>query len=144
MATTNPAANGHVELRLAAKDPTITQSGSSDRFTVEFTMEGVDLLELENVLRPRLAAVGVQRISRFGMTISLHGVEEGREGEVFHELQMAIDDVNGGRQAAQDDRDRHRSDTEAEESASEGRRERVRDAFRTAQGLVSPKKRGGA
>src|SRR5215210_1597972 len=116
MATINPATNGHVRLRLAAKDPRITQSGSSDRFTVEFTMEGVDLRELQNLLRPRLAAAGVQRISRLGMTISLHGVEEGREGEVFHELQMAIDDVNSGREAAREDRDWHRSYAEAAEA----------------------------
>jgi hypothetical protein len=138
MAATNPAMNGRTELRLASKDPRVTQSGSSDRFTVEFTMEGVDLLELENLLRPRLEAVGVERISRFGMSISLHGVEEGREGEVFHELQLAIDDVNRTRQTAREDRERRRSASEAAETVAEDRRESVREGFRAAQESSSP------
>ena len=133
LAATSPVQNGHVELKLASTDPRVTQSGSSDRFTVEFTMEGIDLLELESVLRPRLEAVGVERISRFGMSISLHGVEEGREGEVFHELQLAIDDVNRTRQTARDDRERLRSVTEAAEAVAEDRRGSVREGFRAAQ-----------
>jgi hypothetical protein len=124
--------NGRAELKLAAKDPEVTQSGSSDRFSVTFTMEGVDLLELENVLRPRLAAVGVERVSRFGMTISLYGVEAGREGEVFHELQTAIEDVNTLRQTARDDRERSRSAAEAADAVAEGRLETVREGFRDA------------
>ena len=96
-------------------------------------MEGVDLLELENVLRPRLAAVGVQRISRFGLTVSLHGVQEGREGEVFHELQAAIDDVNAARAAAREDRERRRPETEAAARVREGRLDKVRKAFEAAQ-----------
>lgn len=134
----NPAMNGHTGLRLASKDPRVTQSGSNDRFTVEFTMEGIDLLELETVLRPRLEAVGVERISRFGMSISLHGVEEGREGEVFHELQLAIDDVNRSRQMVREDRERRRSASDAAEAVAEDRRESVREGFRAAQESSSP------
>jgi len=111
----------------------VTPTSSGDRFSVQFTMEGVDLLELENVLRPRLAAVGVQRISRFGMTLSLHGVEEGREGEVFHELQAAIDDVNAARAASREDRERRRSETEAAATVSQDRVDKVRKAFQAAQ-----------
>lgn len=134
MATTESSTNGHVpELKLAAADPRVTPTSSGDRFSVQFTMEGVDLLELENVLRPRLAAVGVQRISRFGMTLSLHGVEEGREGEVFHELQAAIDDVNAARAASREDRERRRSETEAAATVSQDRVDKVRKAFQAAQ-----------
>jgi hypothetical protein len=133
MATIHPSRNGHAELKLAAKDPEVTQSGSGDRFTVKFEMEGVDLLELENVLRPRLAAVGVDRISRFGMTISLHGVEAGRESEVFHELATAIEDVNTVRQGARDERERRRLDTEAAEAEFERRLDKVREGFHAAR-----------
>jgi hypothetical protein len=142
MATTmNPATNGHAELKLAAKDPEVAQSGSGDRFTVTFTMEGVDLLELENVLRPRLAAVGVERISRFGMTISLYGVEEGRESEVFHQLETAIEDVNRLRQTAREDRERRRSATEDAEAAAESRLDTVREGFHAARESGSPNAR---
>jgi hypothetical protein len=141
MATINPSTNGHAELKLAARDPEVTQSGSGDRFTVKFTMEGVDLLELENVLRPRLAAVGVERISRFGMTISLYGVEEGRESEVFHQLETAIEDVNTLRQTARDDRERRRSATEDAETLAEGRLDTVRKGFHAARASSPPNER---
>lgn len=140
MATINPSRNGHAELKLAAKDPEVTHSGSGDRFTVKFTMEGVDLLELENVLKPRLAAVGVERISRFGMTIALYGVEQGRESEVFHELETAIEDVNTLRQEARDDGERRRSAAEAADVAAEGRLETVRQGFNSARESSSPDK----
>jgi hypothetical protein len=141
MATINPSTNGHAELKLAARDPEVTQSGSGDRFTVKFTMEGVDLLELENVLRPRLAAVGVERLSRFGMTMSLYGVEEGRESEVFHQLETAIEDVNTLRQTAREDRERRRSATEDAETLAEGRLDTVRKGFHAARGSSPPNER---
>jgi hypothetical protein len=133
MATITPSTDSQADLKLADKDPEITHSGSGDRFTVKFTMEGVDLLELENVLGPRLAAVGVERISRFGMTMSLHGVEAGREGEVFHELETAIEDVNGLRESARDERERSRAAAEAADALAEGRLEKVRDGFHVAR-----------
>jgi hypothetical protein len=141
MATINPSTNGHAELKLATKDPEVTHSEAGDRFTVKFEMQGVDLLELENVLRPRLAAVGVERISRFGMTIALYGVEEGRESEVFHELETAIEDVNTLRQEARDDRERRRSDAEEAEAVAESRLDTVREGFHAAREVSSPKKR---
>ena len=132
MATIPPSTERQADLRLASKDPEVTP-GSGDRFTVKFTMEGVALRELQNVLAPRLAAVGVERISRFGMTMSLHGVEAGREGEVFHELATAIEDVNRLRETARDERERSRSAAEAADALAEGRLEKVRDGFHAAQ-----------
>ncbi len=58
--------------QLADEDPEVTHSGSGDRFTVKFTIEGVCLVELENVLRARLAAVGVEGMGRLGMTMTLY------------------------------------------------------------------------
>jgi hypothetical protein len=133
MATITPSTESQAELRLADKDPDITHSGAGDRFTVTFTMQGVDLLELQNLLAPRLAAVGVERIGRFGMTMSLHGVEAGREGEVFHELETAIEDVNRLRESARDERERSRSADEAADALAAGRLETVRDGFRAAR-----------
>jgi hypothetical protein len=133
MATITPSTERQADLKLADTDPAVTHSGSGDRFTVKFTMEGVDLQELQNVLTPRLAAVGVERISRFGMTISLHGVEAGREGEVFHELEAAIEDVNRLRESARDERERSRSANEAADALAEGRLEKVRDGFHAAR-----------
>lgn len=144
MAIINSTSNGRTELKLAAKDPEVTQSASSDRFTVKFTIEGVALLELENVLKSRLAAVGVERISRFGMTIALYGVEEGRESEVFHELETAIEDVNTLRQTARDDRELRRSAAEEVEAVAEGKLEKVRGGFRAARELRSPNTRAYA
>jgi hypothetical protein len=57
---------------------------------VTFTLEGAHLLELQEALEPRLAGIGVERMHRFGMTVSLSGVEEGREAEVYAEIQAAI------------------------------------------------------
>jgi hypothetical protein len=133
MATNGPPTQSQTDLKLADKDPEVTHSGSGDRFTVKFTMEGVDLLELENVLGPRLAAIGVERIGRAGMMMSLYGVEAGREGEVFHELETAIEDVNRTRQNVRDERKRSRSATEAAEAVAEGRLENVRNGFRAAR-----------
>jgi hypothetical protein len=133
MAAITPSTEGQSDLRLAAKDFEVGHSGSGDRFTVKFTLEGFDLLELENVLRPRLPALGVEGIKRFGMTMSLYGVEAGREGEVFHVLQTAIEDVNRLRQTARDDRERSRSAREAAELVAEGRLENVRDEFHAAR-----------
>jgi hypothetical protein len=133
MATINTSTERQADLRLAGTDPEVGHSRLGDRFSVKFTMEGVDLQELQNVLTPRLAAVGVERISRFGMTISLHGVEAGREGEVFHELEAAIEDVNRLRQSARYERERSRSANEAADALAEGRLEKVRDGFRAAR-----------
>ncbi len=133
VATITPSTEPQADLRLADTDPEVTHSGSGDRFTVKFTMEGVDLLEMQNVLAPRLAAVGVERISGFGMTMSLYGVEAGREGEVFHELESAIVDVNRLRESARDERERSRSAAEAAEVLAEGRLEKVRDGFHAAR-----------
>ena len=138
MATINPSTGGQAELKLADKDAEVTHSGSSDRFTVKFTIEGIDLLELENVLTPRLPAVGVKQIRRFGMTMSLSGVEAGREGEVFHALQTAIADVNTLRQNARDDRERSRSATEAADAVAEGRLDAARERFHAARESGSP------
>ena len=133
MATNAPSTQSQTDLKLVDKDPEVTHSGSGDRFTVKFTMAGVDLLELQNVLGPRLGAIGVERIGRVGMTMSLYGVEAGREGEVFHELETAIEDVNRTRQNVRDERERSRSATEAAEAVAEGRLENVRDRFRAAR-----------
>ncbi len=133
MATTTSSSERHADLKLADADPEVTHSGSGDRFTVKFTIEGVDLLEVQNVLEPRLAGVGVERISRFGMTMSLHGVEAGREGEVFHEVETAIEDVNRLRETARDERERSRSAAEAADALAEGRLETVRHGFHAAR-----------
>src|SRR5215218_6799918 len=86
------------ELRLADSDPEIKHSASnSDRFVVKFTLERVHLLELQEALEPRLAGIGVERIHRFGMTVSLSGVERGLKAEVYAEIQAAIEEVNRAR-----------------------------------------------
>ncbi len=131
MATINPSTLDR-GIRLADEDPEVMHSGSGDRFTVKFTMEGAGLLDLENVLKPRLAALGIERISRFGLTMSLYGVEAGREGEVFHEVQAAIEDLNRLREAAHDDRERSRGAREAAEAVAEGRLDKTREAFHAA------------
>ena len=134
MAAIPPSRQGrYADLELATNDFEVTPSASGDRFTVQFTVEGIGLLELQDILRPRLAAVGVEGINRFGTTMALYGVEAGRESEVFHAIQTAIDDVNRLRQTARDDRDRSRSATEAAEGIAEGRRQQVRDGFRVAR-----------
>jgi hypothetical protein len=125
-----------LDLKLADEDFDVTHSGSGDRFTVKFTMEGADLLELQNFLRLRLAAVRVQ-VTRIGMTMSLCGVEAGREGEVFAELETAIDEVNKLRQRARDERQRSQSATDAAGVIAEERLETVRDMFRAARASSS-------
>jgi hypothetical protein len=122
-------------LRLADVDPEVEHyaSSGSDRFVVKFTLKGTDLLQLQNVLAPRLASVGVGRSSRIGMTISLYGVEHGREGEVFAEVEAAIDEVNRMRQAARENEEHERSASEAAAVVSEAQLEAVREGFRTAR-----------
>jgi hypothetical protein len=121
-------------LRLADVDPEVEHyAAGSDRFVVKFTLKGTDLLQLENVLAPRLAGVGVGRSSRVGMTISLYGVEQGREGEVFAEVQAAIDEVNRARQAARETKEHERSASEAAAVISEAQLEAVREGFRTCR-----------
>jgi hypothetical protein len=135
MATTNSeSAPAYGQLRLAAQDPEVEHSASgSNGFTVKFALEGTNLLELQDVLTPRLAGVGVERISRSGMTITLYGVEEGRESEVFHEVQSGIDDVNRARRAAADDAEDRRSATAAAGAISDARLKTVRESFRAAR-----------
>jgi hypothetical protein len=62
MAATSPFKEDRtdLDLKLADEDFDVTHSGSGDRFTVKFAIEGTDLLELQNLLRLRLAAVRVQ------------------------------------------------------------------------------------
>lgn len=128
------SATSHGNLRLANKDPEVAHSASaSDRFTVKFTLEGTDLRELENELARRVASIGVARVSRMGMAMSLYGVEKGREGEVFHEVQAAIDDVNTSRKVAWKDAQHRRSATEAAEAVSEAQLQEVREGFRAAR-----------
>jgi hypothetical protein len=125
------------ELRLADRDPTIQHSASgSDRFVVTFTLEGVNLLELQEALEPRLAGIGVERIHRFGMTVSLSGVEQGREAEVYAEIQAAIQEVNQARGAAREDVEHERSASEAAAAVSETQLQAVGDGFRAARGSV--------
>lgn len=122
-----------VDLKLVDEDFDVTHSGSGESFTVKFTMEGADLLELQNMLRPRLAAVGVRGITRVGMTMSLYGVEAGREGEVFAELENAIDEVNTLRHRASDERRRSQSADDAAGVVAEKRLGKVQDGFRSAR-----------
>lgn len=128
------SATPHGELRLADRDPDVTHSASgSDRFNVKFTLEGVDVLELQNMLTPRLAGAGVERMSRSGMTVTLYGIEQGREGEVLAEVEGAIADVNRARKAAREDAEHQRSATDAAEAVSEAQLQTVRDSFRSAR-----------
>jgi hypothetical protein len=121
-------------LRLADVDPEVEHYASgSDRFVVKFTLKGTDLLQLQNVLAPRLAGVGVGRSSRIGMTISLYGVEQGREGEVFALVQAGIDEVNRARRAARESEKHERSASEAAAVISEAQLEAVREGFRTCR-----------
>lgn len=128
-----PQEDRSVDLKLVDEDFDVTHSGSGESFTVKFTMEGADLLELQNMLRPRLAAVGVRGITRVGMTMSLYGVEAGREGEVFAELENAIDEVNKLRRRASDERRRSQSADDAAGVVAEKRLGKVQDGFRSAR-----------
>jgi hypothetical protein len=125
--------NRGLDLRLVDEDFDVTHSGSGNSFTVRFTMEGADLLELQNVLRPRLAAVGVRGVTRVGMTMSLYGVEAGREDEVFAALENAIVEVNTRRERARDERLRSQSATDAAGVVAGERLGKVQDGFRTAR-----------
>ena len=134
MANATPDSAGqHGELRLADGDPDITHSGSGrDRFNVKFTLTGINLLELQNVLTPRLGGVGVERLHRVGTTMTLYGIEHGREAEVLSAVETAIADVNRARRAGREDAERQRSVTEAAEAVSETQLEAVRESFREA------------
>jgi hypothetical protein len=68
-----------------------------------------------------------------GITISLYGVEHGREGEVLAEVQRAIDGVSQTRQAERESAERERSAVEAAAVISETELEAVRESFRTAR-----------
>jgi hypothetical protein len=139
LATTAPLKEDRdLDLKLADEDFDVTRSGSCDGFTVKFTMEGADLLELQNVLGPRLAAVRVRGMTRVGMTMSLYGVEAGREGEVYTEIRAAIDEVNELRRRARDKRERSQSATEAADVVAGERLEKVQDGFRTARRSSRP------
>ena len=127
------------QLKLADRDLEVTHSASgSDRFNVKFTLTGINLLELQNVLAPRLAGVGVERLSRSGTTITLFGIEQGREAEVLSEVEGAIVDVNRARQAARDDAEHQRSVTEAADAVSEAQLQAVRDSFDAARSAADP------
>ena len=134
MATTPAhATTADGELRLARQTPEVARTASaSQRFTVTFVVEGTGLLELQHALAGRVAGVGVDRVSRLGTTVSLHGVEQGREGEVFHEVQAAIDDVNRSRKAAREVSDQRRSATEEADAVSAAQLQAVRKGFASA------------
>jgi hypothetical protein len=138
MATITPeSAPRDGKLRLADSDPKIQRSASgSDRFVVTFTLEGVHLLELQEALEPRLAGIGVERIHRFGMTVSLSGDEEGREAEVYAEIQAAIEEVNQARSAARQTAEHERSASEAAAAVSEAQLQAVGESFRAARRSV--------
>ena len=134
MATVTPTRGNELDLRLADEDLEVAHAaGPGDRFTVKVTMEGPDLLELQTVLTPRLAAVGVDRVSRVGTTLSLYGVAAGREHEVFDVLRTAIADVNSLRKTVRDDRERSRSAAEDANAVRETDLEAVKQRFRTAR-----------
>jgi len=137
IAAESTTSDGNV--RLASAAPEVARSASApDRFTVKFDLDGAGLLDLQSVLTARMVGVGVERVSRIGTTVSLHGVEQGREGEVFHELQAAIDDVNGSRKAASEVAEQRRSATEAADAASEVQLQAVRESFATAARSSAP------
>jgi hypothetical protein len=121
-------------LTLTDSDPEVEHyAPGSDRFVVKFRFIGPDLLQLQNVLAPRLAGIGVGRSTRTGMTISLYGVEHGREDAVLAEVQRAIDEVNQTRQAGRENAERERAAVDAATVLSEAQLEAVRESFRTAR-----------
>jgi hypothetical protein len=127
------SATSNDTVRLARKPPEVARSSAgSERFTVKFELEGTGLLELQNALTARAASVGVERISRMGTTLSLHGVEHGRESEVFFEVQAAIDDVNRARQAAEEISEQRRLATEEANAVSDAQVRAVRESFAAA------------
>lgn len=122
------------ELRLSKSDPEVEPMNSRPgRFTVKFKLDGVDLLELETAISPRLAAVGVDAIRRFGMTVSLDGVEPGREAEIQAVVQGAIDDVNRARGEARLRAGRDRSASDQAANASEIALRAVTESFHAAR-----------
>ena len=135
MATITPEATApDGGLTLADTDAEVEHyAPGSDRFVVKFRFIGPDLLQLQNVLAPRLAGIGVGRSTRTGMTISLYGVEHGREGEVLAEVQRAIDEVNQPHHAGRENPERERSAVNAAAVLSEVQLEAVRESFRTAR-----------
>ena len=135
MATITPEATApEGGLTLADSDPEVEHyAPGSDRFVVKFRFIGPDLLQLQNVLAPRLARIGVGRSTRTGVTISLYGVEHGREGEVLAEVQRAIDEVNQTRQAGRENAERERAAVDEAAVLSEAQLESVRESFRTAR-----------
>jgi hypothetical protein len=121
-------------LTLADTDPEVEHyAPGSDRFVVKFRFIGPDLLQLQNVLAPRLAGIGVGRSTRTGMTISLYGVEHGREGEVLAEVHRAVDEVNQTREAGRENAERERAAVDAAGVLSEAQLEAVRESFRGAR-----------
>ena len=132
MATTTPESR-YGRLRLVDRDPEVDRAESGSRFNVKFAFEGTHLLEVQNALVPRLAAMGVERVTRSGMTITLYGVEQGREGEVFAEVQSAVEDVNKARRTAQGDADDQRAASDAASAAGEVQLQEVREGFHAAR-----------
>jgi hypothetical protein len=127
-----PATRG--ELRLSNSDPEVEPMASRPgRFMVKFKLEGVDLRELETAITPRLAAVGVDAMRRFGMTVSLDGVEPGREAEIQAVVQGAINDVNRARGEARLRAGDDRSASEDAAAASESALRAVRESFHAAR-----------
>ena len=134
MATVTPTKGRELDLRLADQELEVAPAaGSSGRFTVKVALEGPDLLELQNVLTPRMAAVGVDRVSRVGTTLSLYGVAPGREHEVFEVLRTAIADVNDLRKTVRDDRERSRAADDDATAVREADLETVKQRFRAAR-----------
>ena len=131
MATATPdSASQHGELRLADGDPDITHSGSGrDRFNVKFTLTGINLLELQTVLTPRMGGVGVERLHRVGTTMTLYGIEHGREAEVLSAVETAIADVNRARRAGREDAEEAFGDYQLALEALKDRLVEVRDAY---------------
>ena len=133
MATTSSdTTNRYGRLRLVDRDPGV-EPGSGSRFNVKFAFEGTNLIEMQTALGPRLAAMGVERVTRSGMTITLHGVEPGREADVFGEVQSALDDVNKARRLAQGDAEERRAASDAASAAADVRLEDVRGGFHAAR-----------
>jgi hypothetical protein len=129
MATTSPeSANRYGRLRLVDRDPEV-EPGSGSRFNVNFAFEGTNLIEMQTALGPRLAAIGVARVARSGMTITLYGVEQGRESDVFGAVQSALDEVNNARRVAQGDAEERR----AASAAADVRLQEVREGFHEAR-----------
>ncbi|HEV3484779.1 MAG TPA: hypothetical protein VG106_05185, partial [Vicinamibacterales bacterium] len=74
--------------------------------------------------------------------MSLYGVEAGRESEVFHEVETAIEDVNGLRQNARHDRERSRPTAEAGDALAERRLEAVTDVEAVTDGFHAARESG--